>query len=117
MFGSNGVYAATSSVCRAAIHAGLIKSGGIVNVSIESPRKSYEGSVQNGIVSSALERTPGTAAIRSIRLGTVFRVRFPRRTAQATRAIVARTGLSCGATGNRSCSTGVDIIPGRINRN
>ncbi|PFH35910.1 F5/8 type C domain-containing protein [Besnoitia besnoiti] len=73
VYGSDGVYAATSSICRAAIHAGLIKSGGVVNVSIESPRASYEGSVQNGIVSSALEKSPGARAIVSIRLGTIFK--------------------------------------------
>nr|CEL69159.1 TPA: LCCL domain containing protein, related [Neospora caninum Liverpool] len=73
VYGSDGVYSATSSICRAAIHAGLIKTGGVVNVSIESPRASYEGSVQNGIVSSALEASPGSRAIASIRLGTIFK--------------------------------------------
>ncbi|CBZ54449.1 LCCL domain containing protein, related [Neospora caninum Liverpool] len=75
VYGSDGVYSATSSICRAAIHAGLIKTGGVVNVSIESPRASYEGSVQNGIVSSALEASPGSRAIASIRLGTIFKAK------------------------------------------
>ncbi|KFG31289.1 F5/8 type C domain-containing protein [Toxoplasma gondii p89] len=73
VYGSDGVYSASSSICRAAIHAGLIKTGGVVNVSIESPRASYEGSVQNGIVSSALEISPDSRALGSIRLSTIFK--------------------------------------------
>ena len=94
VYGAGGVYADVSSVCKAAAHAGLIKAGGLVNVSLESGQSSYEGSSQNGIVSQSLNREthlhlvdlvaasrPPTGAApssrmvtRSIRLGPVNKV-------------------------------------------
>jgi len=49
----SGHYTLDSGVCRAAIHAGIIKdSGGDVGVTIEPGRPAYRGSLKNGIQSS-----------------------------------------------------------------
>ncbi len=47
----SGVYTDDSSICTAAVHAGLITfgSGGLVNIRIEPGRSEYRGSLQNGI--------------------------------------------------------------------
>ncbi|XP_026193943.1 uncharacterized protein LOC34617699 [Cyclospora cayetanensis] len=71
VFGSGGVYAERSSICKAGVHAGLIRDGGVFTVAIESPNSSFEGSKQNGIESKSLHLDPGEA-IRSMRL---FKIR------------------------------------------
>jgi len=47
----SGVYTDDSSICTAAVHAGLIRlgSGGLVNIHIVPGRSEYRGSLQNGI--------------------------------------------------------------------
>ncbi|KAL8429816.1 hypothetical protein ACSSS7_006314 [Eimeria intestinalis] len=64
VFGTNGIYSDLSSICRAAIHAGALKSGGIISVSLESSLPAYEGSSNNGIVSEPLN-TPNTVELRN----------------------------------------------------
>ncbi|KAH8741485.1 hypothetical protein FG386_000255, partial [Cryptosporidium ryanae] len=69
IYGSDGVYSEKSSICRAALHVGVItpNSGGMFNVALEGPKNSYEGSVKNGIESEKLAGTPS----RSIRVSTI----------------------------------------------
>ncbi|CAD2110869.1 LCCL domain-containing protein [Plasmodium vinckei] len=57
VYGSNGVYSDSSSICRASIHAGVIdKQGGLVNVAIESGLDYYKGSISNNIESISLNK-------------------------------------------------------------
>ncbi|XP_072516754.1 cysteine-rich secretory protein LCCL domain-containing 2 [Salminus brasiliensis] len=59
VIGSN-IYADKSSICRAAIHAGVIKAaGGYVDVLALDKRKSYAGSLKNGIQSESKTQTEG----------------------------------------------------------
>lgn len=54
------IYADGSSICRAAIHAGVIKaSGGYVDVLALDKRKSYTGTTRNGIQSESKTNTDG----------------------------------------------------------
>ncbi|TRY87868.1 hypothetical protein DNTS_008920 [Danionella cerebrum] len=54
------IYADGSSICRAAIHAGVIKvSGGFVDLLALDKRKSYTGSKKNGIQSESKTHTEG----------------------------------------------------------
>ncbi|XP_026863253.2 cysteine-rich secretory protein LCCL domain-containing 2 isoform X1 [Electrophorus electricus] len=70
VIGSN-IYADNSSICRAAIHAGVIKAtGGSVDILALDKRKSYAGSLKNGIQS---ERNP---ELRKINNGTVCGTRL-----------------------------------------
>nr|CEL66590.1 TPA: LCCL domain-containing protein [Neospora caninum Liverpool] len=78
VYGTGGVYSDSSSVCRAAIHAGVIKSGGVVSISLESPRESYEGSTRNGIKSLALN-TPNKAELVNLVTGEALRGELPSR--------------------------------------
>ncbi|GAW82718.1 LCCL domain-containing protein [Plasmodium gonderi] len=60
VYGSKGTYADNSSICRAAIHAGVVDNkGGLVNVTIESGMDRYEGSINNNIESISLNKEPG----------------------------------------------------------
>ncbi|CBZ52611.1 hypothetical protein NCLIV_024000 [Neospora caninum Liverpool] len=61
-----------------AIHAGVIKSGGVVSISLESPRESYEGSTRNGIKSLALN-TPNKAELVNLVTGEALRGELPSR--------------------------------------
>ncbi|XP_056096310.1 cysteine-rich secretory protein LCCL domain-containing 2 [Rhinichthys klamathensis goyatoka] len=57
--GSN-IYADGSSICRAAIHAGVIKAGGgYVDLLALDKRKSYTGTMKNGIRSESKTNTEG----------------------------------------------------------
>ncbi|EPY76568.1 cysteine-rich secretory protein LCCL domain-containing 2 precursor [Camelus ferus] len=58
VFGTN-IYADTSSICKTAVHAGVIKneSGGYVDVMPVDKKKTYVGSLRNGVQSESL-RTP-----------------------------------------------------------
>jgi hypothetical protein len=49
------VYTTDSSICRAAIHAGVINAdkGGKVTLKLESGKPKYEGTERNGITSSS----------------------------------------------------------------
>ncbi|KAL7866401.1 hypothetical protein AOLI_G00142150 [Acnodon oligacanthus] len=61
VIGTN-VYADNSSICRAAIHAGVIKAtGGYVDVLALDKRKSYAGSLKNGIQSESKTQAEGGA--------------------------------------------------------
>jgi hypothetical protein len=53
------VYASSSSVCSAAVHAGQISAtqGGNVVISIQAGRSSYPGTVKNGVTSRAFGRS------------------------------------------------------------
>ena len=73
VFGSGGVYSGRSGICKAAVHAGLIKEGGVFSVSVESPISSFEGSKQNGIESKSLELPPGDAT-KTMRLSKISEV-------------------------------------------
>uniref|UniRef100_H3CLG7 Cysteine-rich secretory protein LCCL domain containing 1b n=1 Tax=Tetraodon nigroviridis TaxID=99883 RepID=H3CLG7_TETNG len=59
-------YSDKSSICRAAIHAGVIRneSGGYVDVMLMDKRKQYGGSSQNGITSESLPNPSGGRAFR-----------------------------------------------------
>lgn len=56
------VYTDDSSVCNAAVHAGLISldEGGTVTIVIEGPQDAYTGSEQNGVTSSDYPAWPGS---------------------------------------------------------
>ncbi|XP_064010828.1 cysteine-rich secretory protein LCCL domain-containing 1 isoform X2 [Pogoniulus pusillus] len=59
------VYSDLSSICRAALHAGVIPSqGGYVDVMPVDKRKVYVASFQNGISSESLQNPPGSKAFR-----------------------------------------------------
>uniref|UniRef100_A0A3B5A0D4 Cysteine rich secretory protein LCCL domain containing 2 n=1 Tax=Stegastes partitus TaxID=144197 RepID=A0A3B5A0D4_9TELE len=56
----NNIYADTSSICRSAIHAGVIKAdGGLVDVLPLDKRKTYTGILKNGIQSESKSNTDG----------------------------------------------------------
>ncbi|XP_061599355.1 cysteine-rich secretory protein LCCL domain-containing 2 [Cololabis saira] len=56
----NSIYADSSSICKAAIHAGVIKAdGGYVDVLPLERRKSYTGVLKNGIQSESKTNTDG----------------------------------------------------------
>lgn len=56
------VYADESSVCAAAVHAGLISvaSGGAVIIEIRPGAESHQGMTRRGIVSEAFGRSEGS---------------------------------------------------------
>ncbi|SBT43802.1 LCCL domain-containing protein [Plasmodium ovale wallikeri] len=59
VYGSKGIYSDNSSICRAAIHSGVIDNkGGLVNVTIESGLDRYVGSLSNNIESISLNKEP-----------------------------------------------------------
>ncbi|KAI4836902.1 LCCL domain-containing protein [Plasmodium brasilianum] len=59
VYGSKGIYSDNSSICRAAIHSGVIDNkGGLVNITIESGLDRYEGSINNNIESISLNKEP-----------------------------------------------------------
>lgn len=68
VFGVGGVYSDLSSVCRAALHSGVIKSGGLFSVSLESSLPAYSGSESNGIISLPLN-TPNTLQLKNELVG------------------------------------------------
>ncbi|KAL8424600.1 hypothetical protein Efla_003716 [Eimeria flavescens] len=51
--GEAGVYAEESSICLAAIHAGLLSRGGDVSIRVSPAPTEFEGTDRNGIVSSS----------------------------------------------------------------
>ncbi|XP_072513444.1 cysteine-rich secretory protein LCCL domain-containing 1 [Salminus brasiliensis] len=59
-------YSDKSSICRSAVHAGVMKNdmGGYVDVMPTDNRKQYIGSYQNGIYSESLQNPPGGKAFR-----------------------------------------------------
>ncbi|XP_051985161.1 cysteine-rich secretory protein LCCL domain-containing 1-like [Xyrauchen texanus] len=59
-------YSDKSSICRAAIHAGVIRSdsGGYLDVMPVDKRRQYKGSYQNGITSDSLQNPTGGKAFR-----------------------------------------------------
>ncbi|XP_036377859.1 cysteine-rich secretory protein LCCL domain-containing 1 isoform X1 [Megalops cyprinoides] len=59
-------YSDRSSICRAAVHAGVIQnhSGGYVDVMPVDKRRQYIASYQNGIFSESLQNPPGSMAFR-----------------------------------------------------
>uniref|UniRef100_A0A0E9X140 LCCL domain-containing protein n=1 Tax=Anguilla anguilla TaxID=7936 RepID=A0A0E9X140_ANGAN len=62
-------YADTSSICRAAIHAGILESqsGGWLDVMPVDNKRQYIASYQNGIYSESLQNPPGGKAFRILR--------------------------------------------------
>ncbi|XP_064016120.1 cysteine-rich secretory protein LCCL domain-containing 2 isoform X2 [Pogoniulus pusillus] len=65
VFGTN-VYADSSSICKAAVHAGVIpdESGGFVDVMPVEKKKSYAGSLKNGVQSESLRNPSDGNAFR-----------------------------------------------------
>ncbi|KAK7118246.1 hypothetical protein R3I94_021919 [Phoxinus phoxinus] len=61
-----GIYSDKSSICRSAIHAGVLSngSGGYIDVMPTDNRKLYISSYQNGIVSESLQNPAGGKAFR-----------------------------------------------------
>ncbi|EDO08197.1 LCCL domain family protein [Babesia bovis T2Bo] len=57
VYGTDGVYSDRSSICRAAIHAGVIANKGTFTVSIETGLPFYSGSTENGIQSYAFNKS------------------------------------------------------------
>ncbi|XP_030625033.1 cysteine-rich secretory protein LCCL domain-containing 1 [Chanos chanos] len=59
-------YSDKSSICRSALHAGVItnESGGYIDVMPVDKRRQYIGSFQNGIASESLQNPPGGKAFR-----------------------------------------------------
>ncbi|XP_039235083.1 cysteine-rich secretory protein LCCL domain-containing 1 isoform X5 [Pipra filicauda] len=59
------IYCDVSSICRAALHAGVVRNqGGYVDVMPVDKRKVYVASFQNGIYSESLQNPPGSKAFR-----------------------------------------------------
>ncbi|KAL4635167.1 cysteine-rich secretory protein LCCL domain-containing 1-like [Arapaima gigas] len=60
------IYSDKSSICRAAVHAGVIQndSGGYIDVMPVDKRRQYIASYQNGIFSESLQNPPGGKAFR-----------------------------------------------------
>ncbi|XP_052031869.1 cysteine-rich secretory protein LCCL domain-containing 1 isoform X2 [Apodemus sylvaticus] len=59
------VYSDLSSICRAAVHAGVVRNhGGYVDVMPVDERKMYTASFQNGIFSESLQNPTGGKAFR-----------------------------------------------------
>lgn len=57
-----GVFADGSSICRAAIHAGIIRaSGGYVDILALDKKKSYTGSLKNGVQSESKTHSDGAS--------------------------------------------------------
>ncbi|XP_016047258.1 cysteine-rich secretory protein LCCL domain-containing 2 isoform X1 [Erinaceus europaeus] len=65
VFGTN-IYADTSSICKTAVHAGVIQdeSGGYVDVMPVDKKKVYVGSVRNGVESESLRNPQDGKAFR-----------------------------------------------------
>ncbi|XP_028822723.1 cysteine-rich secretory protein LCCL domain-containing 1 [Denticeps clupeoides] len=61
-----GIYSDVSSICRAAVHAGVImnSSGGYVDVMPVDKRRQYIASYQNGIYSESMQNHPRGKAFR-----------------------------------------------------
>ncbi|XP_026176227.1 cysteine-rich secretory protein LCCL domain-containing 2 [Mastacembelus armatus] len=58
----NNIYADSSSICKAATHAGVIKAdGGFVDVLPLDKRKRYVGILKNGIQSESMSNTEGSS--------------------------------------------------------
>lgn len=51
--GEGNIYAADSSICISAIHAGVISRGGNLTVKLVPPTGEFEGSSRNGITSAS----------------------------------------------------------------
>ncbi|MED6294083.1 Cysteine-rich secretory protein LCCL domain-containing 1, partial [Characodon lateralis] len=60
------IYSDKSSICRAAVHAGVIRNdvGGYIDVMPVDKRNHYVSSYQNGIFSESLQNPPGGKAFR-----------------------------------------------------
>ncbi|XP_077952018.1 cysteine-rich secretory protein LCCL domain-containing 1 isoform X1 [Gasterosteus aculeatus] len=60
------IYSDKSSICRAAVHAGVVRNdvGGYIDVMPVDKRKHYIASYQNGIFSENLQNPPGGKAFR-----------------------------------------------------
>ncbi|ELW47260.1 Cysteine-rich secretory protein LCCL domain-containing 1 [Tupaia chinensis] len=59
------IYSDLSSICRAAVHAGVVRNhGGYVDVMPVDKRKTYVASFQNGIFSESVQNPPGGKAFR-----------------------------------------------------
>ncbi|XP_054621807.1 cysteine-rich secretory protein LCCL domain-containing 1 isoform X2 [Dunckerocampus dactyliophorus] len=60
------IYSDKSSICRAAVHAGVIRNsaGGYIDVMPADKRKLYMSSKQNGVVSESLQNPAGGKAFR-----------------------------------------------------
>ncbi|XP_054841170.1 cysteine-rich secretory protein LCCL domain-containing 1 [Eublepharis macularius] len=59
------IYSDVSSICRTAVHAGVIRNeGGFVDVMPVDKRRMYIASFQNGIFSESLQNPPGSKAFR-----------------------------------------------------
>ncbi|XP_041737260.1 cysteine-rich secretory protein LCCL domain-containing 1-like [Coregonus clupeaformis] len=60
------IYSDRSSICRAAVHAGVLQNdvGGYIDVMPVDKRKQYIASYQNGITSESLQNPPGGKAFR-----------------------------------------------------
>nr|XP_021526663.1 cysteine-rich secretory protein LCCL domain-containing 2 [Aotus nancymaae] len=65
VFGTN-IYADTSSICKTAVHAGVIsnESGGYVDVMPVDKKKTYVGSLRNGVQSDSLKTPQNEKAFR-----------------------------------------------------
>ncbi|KFW90310.1 Cysteine-rich secretory protein LCCL domain-containing 2, partial [Phalacrocorax carbo] len=65
VFGTN-VYADSSSICKTAVHAGVIpdETGGFVDVMPVEKKKSYVGSLKNGVQSESLKNPSDGNAFR-----------------------------------------------------
>ncbi|XP_010903200.2 cysteine-rich secretory protein LCCL domain-containing 1 [Esox lucius] len=61
-----GIYSDKSSICRAAIHAGMLQNdqGGYIDVMPVDKRKQYISTYQHGISSESLQNPPGGKAFR-----------------------------------------------------
>ncbi|KAI5608259.1 cysteine-rich secretory protein LCCL domain-containing 2, partial [Silurus asotus] len=58
----SGVYADSSSICRTALHAGVIKaSGGYVDILAMEKKNSYTGTLKNGVQSESKSQAQGRA--------------------------------------------------------
>ena len=113
-------YTADSSICSAALHAGLISlgKGGPVTLRVTEGRKAYQGSSRNGVVSreygsweSSFEVVPAVAVVAApVATGVTLTTAAPSRTeSPTTTTATAPEGALAGAAprgDSRATSTG-----------
>lgn len=81
------VYADSSSICPAAVHAGIIKlSGGAVTLFIEPGRESYPGGMRNGVRSDTTQMVAGSFS-------------FPKEQIKVPRLVQGRDAVPNGTEG------------------
>eukprot|EP00759_Apiculatamorpha_spiralis_P003675 PhF_6_TR11713/c0_g1_i6/m.19077 len=66
LWGTQPLYTDDSSICRAARHAGIIKDGGVFQVTMAPGQSSYTGTSANGITSSSYGSWRGSFSVSAV---------------------------------------------------